>query len=190
MPPSSFSTLSSFAQLGIFHTTALLCGIISIRSVLCDVQKVTGSSMAPTISPNFETDGGEDTILVSKIRRGLRDNNEDDGQQKVGMTNGTKKTLFNGWNIHQLRRGDVVTFWSPLTGQPSLKRVVALGGDAVQPEKRVRFGKGYRLPGPREESDATTNGLPEQFVVPYGHLWLEGDNPDSSQDSRDFGPVS
>ena len=29
-----------------------------------------------------------------------------------------------------------------------------------------------------------------EVFVPPGHVWIEGDNPDQSRDSRDFGPVS
>lgn len=29
----------------------------------------------------------------------------------------------------------------------------------------------------------------EQVVVPSDHVWLQGDNPSDSRDSRSFGPV-
>ena len=28
-----------------------------------------------------------------------------------------------------------------------------------------------------------------QLVVPKGHIWVEGDNPAQSKDSREFGPI-
>ena len=67
-----------------------------------------------------------------------------------------------------MNRSDIVIAKQP--DRPSLlicKRIVAMEGDDVPP-----------------------SNIPCKYcTVPKGHVWLEGDNPDSSYDSRDFGPL-
>jgi len=72
-----------------------------------------------------------------------------------------------------LKRGDLVTFESPLTpGRLVCKRLLGLPGDTVCVDPT----------GLKVLSS-------EHVVVPKGHLWLMGDNADLSRDSRDYGPV-
>jgi signal peptidase I len=54
------------------------------------------------------------------------------------------------------------------------KRVVGLPGDVITPPASAR-----RL----------YNTTTRTVVVPPGHVWLEGDNPQNSVDSRQYGPV-
>lgn len=173
-----------------WHSTALLGGFILFKTKVADIQNVSGTSMSPTISPSFDATGEEDTILISRFRRGRR--NYNDGAEQSGRAGQGEapSPLLDSWNIQRLKRGDVITFWSPSTGEIGLKRVIALGGDVVEPEKRVKHGKGYRLPMPGEEVEASIKGMAERITVPYGHLWVEGDDPNSSLDSRDYGPIS
>ncbi|GME47892.1 putative mitochondrial inner membrane protease subunit 2 protein [Neofusicoccum parvum] len=79
------------------------------------------------------------------------------------------KLLFNRLAPPQLlRRGDIVSFWAPhKPEQLSVKRVVALPGDVVITRGRYPFKK---------------------LVVPYSHVWVEGDNWRHTVDSNDFGP--
>eukprot|EP00039_Didymoeca_costata_P008582 m.113715 g.113715 ORF g.113715 m.113715 type:complete len:176 (+) comp14145_c1_seq1:122-649(+) len=80
-----------------------------------------------------------------------------------------KKTL-------DLQRGDVVIATSP--EQPNVyvcKRVMGLPGDRV-----------YKFHGFSGHSDILNDG---SMVVPRGHVWLLGDNPANSNDSRNYGPV-
>ncbi|KAL6908229.1 hypothetical protein ACP4OV_002399 [Aristida adscensionis] len=69
--------------------------------------------------------------------------------------------------------GDVVLLISPEDPRKTVaKRVVGMQGDAVT----------YLLdPG---NSDASNT-----VVVPQGHVWVQGDNPYASRDSRQFGAV-
>ncbi|OJD34467.1 mitochondrial inner membrane protease subunit 2 [Diplodia corticola] len=68
-----------------------------------------------------------------------------------------------------LRRGDIVSFWAPhKPEQLSVKRIVALPGDTVITRGRYPFKK---------------------VVVPYNHVWVEGDNWRKTVDSNDFGPI-
>jgi mitochondrial inner membrane protease subunit 1 len=72
-----------------------------------------------------------------------------------------------------LKRGDLITFESPLTpGRLVCKRLLGLPGDIVCVDPT----------GSKVSSS-------EHVVVPKGHVWLMGDNADLSRDSRDYGPV-
>lgn len=122
--------------------------------------------MAPTLSPGAHERGQFDRVM---IRRGY----------------GT---------IHQLSRGDIVTFWKPHKPEEiSIKRVVALEGDLVYP-KRGYVVDGSIEPGTKRLGllDGIEPGQEGQgvVVVPRGHVWVEGDNWRKSYDSNDFGPIS
>ena len=71
--------------------------------------------------------------------------------------------------LNKLERGDVVVARSPTSVRQTIcKRIRATEGD------RVRTG------GPFRETLVT---------IPKGHIWLEGDNPNNSTDSRHYGPI-
>jgi len=75
-----------------------------------------------------------------------------------------------------LRRGDIVIAsglqsHDPLHGYVC-KRIIALPGDVV-----LKNSLYYQPSGER------------RLVVPEGHVFLEGDNPPKSRDSRHYGPV-
>jgi len=77
-----------------------------------------------------------------------------------------------------LRRGDVVVFWQPHNPEEqSVKRVVALSGDTVYPMQKRGDEKAKVYPF-------------KKVMVPYGHIWVEGDNWRKTVDSNDFGPIS
>lgn len=83
----------------------------------------------------------------------------------VDVRNGVKSSL---------RRGMVVVYRSPHNPERwGVKRVIALQGDRVTPKP------GYP-------------GGDEPLIVPWGHVWVEGDaeDRDKSLDSNWFGPVS
>ena len=84
---------------------------------------------------------------------------------------GTKdRVLFSKFfPTKDISRGDLVSFWKPHAPEElSVKRVVGLPGDIVYPDKRH----------PTSE-----------VKVPFGEVWLEGDNRRKTMDSNDFGPV-
>jgi len=106
-----------------------------------------------------------------------------------------------GW-----RRGDVVTIYNPFTRSIVTKRIVGLEGDEVLVygkdaaalkesgdsncgvPRDMRFENPYcqrvgeRQADGRKSEDVT-------IVVPKDHVWVEGDNPLYSTDSRHYGPL-
>jgi mitochondrial inner membrane protease subunit 1 len=75
------------------------------------------------------------------------------------------------------RRGDVVIATSN-AGELVCKRITATAGDVVE-----------TTVAETALSDSMVVTVVRPVVVPDGHVWLEGDNPSSSHDSRAYGPV-
>lgn len=74
------------------------------------------------------------------------------------------------FQFHSIESGDVVVAWSPYDPKMLIcKRVRGIEGELVRTK--------------------STKGEPMEVVVPKGHVWLEGDNPSNSRDSRTYGPV-
>lgn len=190
MGRSSYGTdlLWRSIRYGWFGTVVLSSALLA-KDYVVDAYSVTGSSMAPTLSPNSDTANEEDFVVISKLRFGGRVNNDGLERLSPGWDRIRASSLWR-LNCNELRRGDIVTFWSPVSPNIGIKRVIALEGDTVIPEWRVKHGKGFRMvsPGAKNEGHAL-GGRPESLVVPYGHIWVEGDNRYDSQDSRDYGPV-
>jgi signal peptidase I len=88
---------------------------------------------------------------------------------------------------HGPRRGDVVVVEVPGEEEPLIKRVVALPGEMVE----VRGGRVFINGELLEEPWATRQGGPSyaSTLVPPLHVFVLGDNRNSSRDSRSFGPV-
>ncbi|KAJ7275323.1 peptidase S24/S26A/S26B/S26C [Mycena haematopus] len=73
-----------------------------------------------------------------------------------------------------LRRGDLITFRSPLDRNRIVcKRVIGFPGDIICVDPT-----GQKAPST------------EHVEVPKGHVWVMGDNAPISRDSRDYGPIS
>jgi mitochondrial inner membrane protease subunit 2 len=124
--------------------------------------------MAPTLSPGAHERGEHDWVIINRW-----------------------------FPTRSLKRGDVITFWKPhRPDEVSIKRVVGLEGDTIYPSrgyateshtyKGKRVGTNDGLPG-EENLEGKEEG---KVIVPYGHVWVEGDNWRKSYDSCDFGPIS
>ncbi|KAL6160634.1 hypothetical protein ACJQWK_02239 [Exserohilum turcicum] len=159
-----------------------MCAMLFVRDHFVEFQHVRGSSMAPTLSPDAHETGREDYVIVrSYLWRGKRASEEHDA----------------AWDI---QRGDVVTFWKPhKPSEMGIKRVVAIEGDTVYPTRGYALDPASyqsRMQGfPDGLADRDPDSIvpePEvgKVVVPYGHVWIEGDNWRRSLDSNDFGPIS
>jgi signal peptidase I len=107
--------------------------------------------------------------------------------------------LWNGRDKWQV--GDVVVFKDP-RGNHSCKRIIGIEGDKV--DKRGQYVHLYqdeqdlgirKVPtidvGDWEEKlEERKGGQGMVIVVPKGTVWVEGDNPLFSVDSRHYGPIS
>jgi inner membrane protease subunit 2 len=154
-------------------------GIQLLDTYVCTTRLVTGPSMSPALSPDFDATGAGDVVLLARLNHAQRAADEphlhyDSEEEAAARTAG-------------LRRGDVVSLWKPHDPRGlSIKRVLALPGDRVtrDPARRLRGGEG---------ANALRRGMapcPEgPLVVPPGHVWVEGDGWRNSFDSNDFGPV-
>jgi inner membrane protease subunit 2 len=151
--------------------------------------------MSPTLSPTVHETGAEDWVVIAPVRERAPKIQYKDGRAFV-----EEEEAKEGEGV---RRGDIVTFWKPhRPDEISIKRVVALAGDTVYPKRGyaldpeiVREHRVHNLDGlPEVDEDAIGGQMDElelgKVVVPYGHVWVEGDNWRNSYDSRDFGPVA
>lgn len=132
--------------------------------------------MTPTLSPDYTETGAMDYILLRKYRPAA-----------------------------DLKHGDIISFWTPhKQDHLSVKRVIGLSGDTVylDPKRRpnVESARGEKAArdwdimaywdweGSESTRDISINR--PCVKVPYGHVWVEGDNWRSSADSNYYGPVS
>jgi inner membrane protease subunit 2 len=157
--------------------------MLFVRDHFIEFQHVRGSSMSPTLSPDAHETGREDYVIVRPYLERAR--------KTVGKEGNDDESA--------VKRGDVVTFWKPhKPGEMGIKRVVAIEGDTVYPARgyaldpEVHATRLSGLPDGLLDSDPDSVVREElgKVVVPYGHVWIEGDNWRKSLDSNDFGPIS
>ncbi len=89
----------------------------------------------------------------------------------------------------QPRRGDIVVTDDPRTGEAIVKRVVAIAGDSVGIDDGQLIVNGANVIEDYIDNDNMDGFFTGPDVVPAGHVFLLGDNRDTSSDSRAFGPV-
>jgi len=94
------------------------------------------------------------------------------------------------YRFHPPRRGDIVVIRRPERryDHPLIKRVIGLPGETVE----IHDGQVYIDGQPLEEPylAGPTGGYYGPHLVPEGHLFVLGDNRNSSNDSRSFGMVA
>ena len=83
--------------------------------------------------------------------------------------------------------GDVVVVQHPDRIGTVCKRVVGLPGDTVTKDAvGLGFSSNKRRRNQRLQRRKSNSG---SLIIPNGHVWLEGDNPNNSTDSRVYGPI-
>eukprot|EP00934_Nitzschia_sp_Nitz4_P000759 Nitzschia sp. Nitz4//scaffold9_size221794//144733//145824//NITZ4_001365-RA/size221794-processed-gene-0.337-mRNA-1//-1//CDS//3329561058//759//frame0 len=113
-----------------------------------------------------------------------------------------------GW-APSLERGQVILWKDETNGRVSCKRVVGIGGDDVLrygefgpsiyrsredlaiiwPRDTEERGLDADFPWDSENNDDNRKDANRKIKVPDGHVWLEGDCPLFSLDSRHYGPI-
>jgi signal peptidase I len=137
--------------------------LLAVKAFFLDAAVVDGPSMSPTLKPGS-------VVFVLRCAYGLR------------ALSG-KGYIFR-WASP--RRGDIVASASPRDGLPIVKRVAAVGSVSLS------YVAG-RLVGPGVDasiSAALAARIGSALAIPEGSLFLLGDNPPESLDSREYGPVS
>jgi inner membrane protease subunit 2 len=145
-------------------TLWILGVVITVNDHVLELTPITGNSMAPTLSPAYHATGVRDVLAWSKYRP-----------------------------AQDLQRGDIVMYEKPFNPEGSgVKRVIALGGDTVVLDRRRR--PGTDVDGQPKASERTAmkgwDAMAPRVKVPYGHVWVEGDNWRESLDSNYYGPLS
>ncbi|MBI2164803.1 MAG: signal peptidase I [Chloroflexi bacterium] len=91
--------------------------------------------------------------------------------------------------FHPPRRGEVVVFRFPKDPKVDfIKRIIATAGDTVAVREGVVYLNGQPIEEPFVAHQGYTDMAP--IKVPNGSYFVMGDNRPSSNDSRDWGPVS
>jgi len=176
----SLQSLSRLQRIGreVASVLMLVIGVLAARSTLADHYHVPSGSMEPTLVAG-------DRVVVDKMAYGLR----------VPFTH---IHLTQGESVE---RGEVVIFDSPRDGKRLIKRIVAVGGDAVTVSngRLLINGESMALSGNIDAEifgerivrlNLADGGGPNfEQIIPHGKLLAIGDHRGNSLDGRIFGLI-
>lgn len=152
----------------LFLSTVTFCMSIYTIEEFAAVTKCIGPSMIPT----FREDG--DTVVFMNLDHSktlfgrLIFNVDDDLPEASGLPRSTDPNPSYRRGFY--KKGDAII--SDCKDDPNkrvCKRIAAMEGEWVTEGRNGTF--------------------PRRIRIPPGHVWLLGDNPSNSRDSRDYGPV-
>lgn len=172
---------------------------------------VNGQSMMPLLSPSAHSNGniGQDILLVKPASHL---NLYPDPAQEGGTGRGVEGLTRHGKNVGI--RGAIVVFRTPHAPErEGVKRIVAIEGDSVVvrhdfrhrwrpaieskqfsgeiiPVLRPTGSTPTGCPYPQQNQSKSSEDFDVKLTIPYGHVWVEGENPSQSRDSNDYGPIS
>ena len=188
---ASMNTAESSQNIySLFATRALMasCMVYCITEYIADITICEGPSMYPTILPQGEI------IFLFKYIRSMQGGSSAEKRRRMAQQ---QQTTFEQQTKQQDIWHEPCTSVSDIHPNLSLasKLYIALlsplsVGDVVVVQHPLRKGNVCKrilgLPG---DQVLYTHGRTQLQIVPDGHMWLEGDNPSNSSDSRVYGMV-
>ncbi|MGH9154807.1 MAG: signal peptidase I [Acidimicrobiales bacterium] len=166
----------------LFGLAALIA--FGIKSQVAQAFYIPSGSMLPQLQLN-------DRVVVSKLAYRLHDPRRGDivvfDCPKSACRQGDEAESGNGF-VSRLRAvGRGVGLVQP-SAEEFIKRVVGLPGETVEGRVGRVYVDGRRLVEPYLPAEVRTGDF-GPTEVPAGHLFVMGDNRNSSTDSRVFGPI-
>src|SRR5262245_218650 len=94
------------------------------------------------------------------------------------------------YRFESIERGDIVVFHYPRDTRKSfIKRVIGLPGDHIRISAGRVYVNGIALPEPYVPQDYQDARSYSETIVPGNSYFVLGDHRNSSNDSREFGPI-